>query len=294
MIARPMLAAKATDEQLRQLKWPMLLSPKIDAIRGFVANGQLLSRTLKPIRNHHTQALFGRPELNGLDGELVVGSPVDKNLMQKSTSGIMSFTGRPDVRFYVFDKWDFPGNFPKRLEAAYYQGIGFREIIHVSHRPVVSYEHMLELEEEYLRLGYEGVMLRDIRGPYKQNRSTLREQYLVKVKRFHDSEAEILSYAPLLRNGNEATTDERGYTKRSSHAENKVADDLLGTLGVRDLHTGVEFDIGSGLTLAQRQALWTHRASLLGRIVKYKHFPVGVKDKPRHPIFLGFRHRDDM
>ena len=29
-------------------------------------------------------------------------------------------------------------------------------------------------------------------------------------------------------------------------------------------------------------------------IVKYKHFPVGEKDKPRFPVFIGFRAKEDM
>ena len=109
MIKRPMLAAKATDEELQALfkrGHSFLLSPKIDGIRALVVNGQLVSRTLKPIRNYHTQALFGRPELEGLDGELVVGNPWDKNLMQQTSSGVMSYDGKPPVKFIVFDRWD--------------------------------------------------------------------------------------------------------------------------------------------------------------------------------------------
>ena len=107
MIKRPMLAAKATDDELQALfkrGHSFLLSPKIDGIRALVVNGQLVSRTMKPIRNYHTQQLFGRPELEGLDGELVVGNPWDKNLMQQTSSGVMSYGGRPDVKFCVFDK----------------------------------------------------------------------------------------------------------------------------------------------------------------------------------------------
>jgi len=109
VIKRPMLAAKATDEELQALfkrGHLFLLSPKIDGIRALVVNGQLVSRTLKPIRNAHTQALFGRPELEGLDGELVVGNPWDKNLMQQTSSGLMSISGQPNVTFHVFDKWN--------------------------------------------------------------------------------------------------------------------------------------------------------------------------------------------
>ena len=300
MIKRPMLAAKATDEELQALfkrGHSFLLSPKIDGIRALVVNGQLVSRTLKPIRNYYTQALFGRPELEGLDGELVVGNPWDKNLMQQTSSGVMSYDGKPDVTFYVFDYWNKSFGFRDRLEQVKAFNIqkGWVNIKYVNHTIAHNYDYLLRMEEEYLSQGYEGVMLRHPNGPYKQNRSTLREAYLVKVKRFSDGEAIVTGSEPLYRNLNAATLDERGYTKRSHSKDGKVADDLLGNLLVRDLSSGAEFSIGSGFTEAQRIQLWEERNSLHGRIVKYKSFKnAGVKDAPRHPIFLGFRHEDDM
>lgn len=298
MIKRPMLAAKATDEELQALfkrGHPFLLSPKIDGIRALVVNGTLVSRTMKPIRNYYTQQLFGRPELEGLDGELVVGNPWDKNLMQQTSSGVMSYDGKPDVSYCVFDNYLWEGAFFERLHRAKLQTTEDINLIYVGHELVHSYEELLEKEQLALSQGYEGVMLRHPNGPYKQNRSTLREAYLVKVKRFSDGEAIVTGSEPLYRNLNAATLDERGYTKRSHSKDGKVADDLLGNLLVRDLSSGAEFSIGSGFTEAQRTSLWEQRDRLVGRIVKYKSFKnAGVKDAPRHPIFLGFRDVEDM
>ena len=299
MIKRPMLAAKATDDELQALfkrGHSFLLSPKIDGIRALVVNGQLVSRTLKPIRNAHTQALFGRPELEGLDGELVVGNPWDKNLMQQTSSGVMSISGKPNVTFHVFDKWNEYKGFGIRLRATNKASWNAQQPVEmVLHELVHSYEQMLERETAYLSQGYEGVMLRHPGGPYKQNRSTLKEAYLVKVKRFHDAEAVVLDWEPLMRNYNEQERDERGYAKRSSVSANKEADDLIGALLVRCCASGQEFSIGSGFTEAQRIQLYGERHRLAGRVLKYKSFKMtGVKDKPRHPIFLGFRDVEDM
>ena len=298
-LRRPLLAAKTTDEDLRRLTWPMLASPKIDGIRALVVNGQLVSRTLKPIPNRYTQSLFGRPELEGLDGELVVGEPWDRNLMQQTTSGVMSFGGMPKVSYFVFDKWDAVGVFNWRTSVAstkaYLQKKHFQTPIeYVDHSLLENESEFITYEGWCLEKGYEGVMLRDPLGKYKQNRSTLRERTLLKVKRFHDAEAIIVSYSPLMRNENAAQLDERGYTKRSTHQDNKIPDSLLGSLCVRDCETGITFDIGTGFTEAQRQSLWDDKSNLLGRIIKYKSFAVGVKDKPRFPIFLGFRSPLDM
>lgn len=292
-ISRPLLAAKTTDADLEKLRFPLLLSPKIDGVRALVINGKLMSRSMKPIPNKFTQALFGRPELEGLDGELVVGNPFDKNLMQQTTSGVMSHNGNPHVEYHVFDRWDSLSVFADRWDSlAVHHGDGF--IRRVPHTYVYTLEDVLALEKHYVGIGYEGIMLRDPNGRYKQNRSTLREGILLKVKRFHDGEAIITGYEPLERNLNSATLDERGYTKRSTAADGRVADALIGSLTVRDASTGVSFSIGSGFTESQRRDLWENREDLLGKIVKYKSFAVGVKDKPRFPIFLGFRSPLDM
>jgi DNA ligase-1 len=64
---------------------------------------------------------------------------------------------------------------------------------------------------------------------------------------------------------------------------------VLGALKVRDIHSGVEFDIGTGFDDVLRLWVWEHREENMGRLVKYKYFPTGSKDKPRFPTFLGFR-----
>lgn len=302
MITRPMLAAKATEQELQNLfrgGKEFLLSPKIDGIRALVVNGKLMSRTMKPIRNAYTQNLFGHPDLEGLDGELVVGNPWDKDLMQNTLSGVMSVLGFPNVKYHVFDVWSSDQGFTHRHAIELYQKVTeeYSDIVNiVPHYVCKSYEDLLVYEQDFLAKGYEGVMLRSLCGPYKQNRSTLKEAYLVKVKRFHDYEAVIVGYEALQRNLNPAEENELGLTKRSHAASGKVSDELIGSVIVKDLTTGVEFSIGSGFTESLRRNLWEIRnESLVGRVVKYKCFTAtGTKDKPRFPIFLGFRDPEDM
>lgn len=63
---------------------------------------------------------------------------------------------------------------------------------------------------------------------------------------------------------------------------------MLGAL-VCALPGGIKFSIGSGFTQEEREAFWAIRDKLPGRLVKYKYFPVGVKDRPRFPVYLGWR-----
>lgn len=62
----------------------------------------------------------------------------------------------------------------------------------------------------------------------------------------------------------------------------------MGSLLVNDPKFGL-FNIGTGFNQEERSQLWSIRNELIGKVVKYKYFPVGMKDKPRHPVFLGFR-----
>ena len=52
--------------------------------------------------------------------------------------------------------------------------------------------------------------------------------------------------------------------------------------------------MGSGFDAEQKKNFWADRENLLGRVIKYKSLKVGAIDKPRHPIFLGFRSKEDM
>ena len=57
---------------------------------------------------------------------------------------------------------------------------------------------------------------------------------------------------------------------------------------------GQQFEVGVGLNDADSKLFWANRPKLVGLTLKYKHFPQGGKDKPRHAVFLGLRDKWDM
>jgi DNA ligase-1 len=291
---KPMLAC---DHDPDKLRFPLFASPKLDGLRGLVHEGKLLSRSLKPIPNRHVSKILSDPIFNGLDGELIAGSPTAHNCMQACTSFFMAQDKvSDDWSFRVFDLHDRTESYDVRVEL-----LADRVLAPVSHHIVLhtsavisDHDELLAYEAEQLAAGYEGLILRCPNSPYKFGRSTVKEGYLLKVKRFVDNEAVILGFEEQMFNGNEATTNELGRTKRSSHKAGLVGKDTLGALLVRDLKTDVEFSIGTGLDDAVRRHIWGTRDEHLGKLVKYKSFPIGVKDAPRHPVFLGFRDARDM
>lgn len=115
-----------------------------------------------------------------------------------------------------------------------------------------------------------------------------------KVKRFMDSEAEILGIVEEMENTNEKVTNELGRGARSHHLAGMVPKGRAGALQVRDLATGIEFQIGTGMNDADRIWFWEHRNEAVGKTVKYKSFLIGVKEAPRFPVYLGGREGWDM
>lgn len=310
---KPMLAAKPDpaelDAVLAKLPLPALFSPKLDGIRATVQNGKLYSRSLKLIPNKAMQALWGRKELNGLDGEVVVGPPTAEDCFNHTSSVVMSRDkGAEDAVFYVFDRYSVllhPFKFRYDSVVGVCSARTFCEKIQlVKHKHVASPKKLAEYEAQVLKAGYEGIMRRDPAGKYKQGRSTVKEGGLIAIKRFVDAEAVILDTYEQMENTNEKKVNELGKMKRSSHKAGKVGKGTLGGFVVRTYGLGTyggtppgeTFNIGTGqgLTDAVRLELWNRRKSLIGKIVKFRYQLIGTKDAPRQPIFLGFRDKGDM
>lgn len=113
MAFKPHLAGEGI---LGEIAYPKLASPKLNGVRGIVQDSTLYARSLKEIPNRFTSALFSRPELEGYDGELVVGPFHDKDVFTTSTSGVMSVAGNPAVLFYAFDVFHPTMPFHERIE----------------------------------------------------------------------------------------------------------------------------------------------------------------------------------
>jgi DNA ligase-1 len=292
---KPLLAATYSSEM--EPRFPYLASPKLDGIRCVIRDGVALSRTLKPIPNKYIQSILGNPSLNGFDGEIIVGSATHPECFRNTSTVVMSHDKIvDDFTYYVFDHTEMPtATFTERNLAVFESCLGNHiNTEALNHVWVRSEEELESRESEYLDAGFEGLMLRDPTALYKHGRSTLKQQTLIKVKRFADSEAIVLGFDELEHNENEKAVNELGRSKRSSHQDGKVLAGTLGALRVRDIVSDFEFNIGTGLTAQDRQTIWDNQQNFVGKLAKYKFFPVGIKDKPRHPVFLGWRSNIDI
>jgi DNA ligase-1 len=297
---RPMLATLLPPPDEYQLVFPMMGSPKIDGFRCVATRGAPLSRTATMFENLYLQAKFREEEflMDGLDGELCVGDPWAKNLIGK-TAAVNTILGEPNFTFWVFDHAHYPeASFAFRNRQAELACESLPKWVrYLEQKLIWSYEELSDYETQCLKLGYEGIILREPASRYKQGRATKREGTMFKVKRYKDAEAVIIGYHELMSNTNEATIDARGYTKRSSHQENMVPMGTLGAWECRGLggqFAGKEFKVGGGMSAAQRAEFWISRESYRGTPLKFKYFDYGILELPRHAIFIDFRPKFDI
>lgn len=309
----------ASDFEESKLRFPLGAQPKIDGVRGANLTGKLLARSLKEIRNRHTFRFFSRSYFAGFDGELAAEHECHPDLCRLTTSATSSIEGQPFVLWWLFDYVTVDTqNLPyyerykalaNRLAELTADPIYQPYAGHLRIMPMVmcnSLEQLLAYEEECLEAGYEGVCVRDLKGMHKKGRSTVREGGLLRIKRFIEDEAIVTGIIEGERNENDAQINELGKTFRSTHQENMIPNGMVGNIqavACKDVFDGKKQVIGKGqlLTISpgnmphdQRKMYFENRHLLVGKTIKYKFFPKGIKEKPRFPTFVTIRDSTDM
>lgn len=303
-IIRPMLAQAVTLQDLNKIRYPCIVQIKYDGIRGVVYNGGIYSRSGKSLPNKHVQSFFKAlqeevPEAYGLDGELIVGLANDSHVCMNTTSAIMTQGGKPEFLFYAFDliRQNTPyytrrvalSNLIEQLPEQFRS-----KIVLASEFEAADSDRVQFYMSSFLEQKLEGCILREPSGVYKHGRSTLKQGLLLKYKDIVDCEGIIVGFEQLQRNLNQPTSSELGYTVRSSHKDNKVPDNLLGALIVCSPGWNGTFKVGTGFDIATREMIWNNRGSYIHQPIKFKYLQAGMKDLPRHPVFLGFRKWSDL
>jgi DNA ligase 1 len=284
-VFRPLLASTLDKPEI--LRFPVIVSPKLDGVRCSIVDGLPLSRNGKLIRNKYVQDSLSSPVLSGLDGELVVGPFNGKDVLNQTIRGVMSADGVPPFTYYVFDNFEL-GHRPFTERYASLKGFSHPRITVLAHEMVRTLEGLARFERDALAAGFEGVMIRRPGAPYKNGRSTPDDGILRKLKRFYDGEATVLEVLEGKSNQNKATINELGYLERSAHQENMVPAGRVGTLVVSQ--DGEKFNVSPGrMTQAERQHYWQNQHLIVGRTIKYKAFLYGAIDAPRFATFQAFR-----
>lgn len=296
MQLQPMKGAKP--DAKNPIRFPVYASIKYDGIRCWTPAGEPRSNQNKLVPNKHIARMLAETrEVHNKDFEIIVGDPADPLCYNRTETMYKRHDEVGDFKVYIFDDIEYPDySFTDRQNK-------LRNAV-LPDWAVLVKQHLIEnqqqLDELYAKVtgeGHEGLILRSPGATYKFGRSTAKEQGMLKLKPQEDSEFRITGCYEAMENLNEAFENELGRTARSSHQENKQGLNMLGGFYAVEYHTGVEFKVAPGkLTHDQRRELWqqwlANPEAVKKLIGKYRHFPVGAKDKPRHGRWIGWTSED--
>jgi DNA ligase-1 len=166
-----------------------------------------------------------------------------------------------DVRFVVFDAPSLNLPFEERME--FLEKEFLTQMVHEthvrvhSHQKVQSLSHLMGLLQQYESQGAEGLMIRKPGSFYEAQRS----HTLLKVKPFKDTEAVVIGHKP----------------GKGRHKG------VMGAIVLR-MPSGVEFDLGTGFSGAQRR-----NPPAIGATVSYRYTELTKDGKPKCTGFICVR-----
>lgn len=264
------------------------VTDKFDGIRCLTTNEGAMSRSMKPIPNRHVQLFMATRVPVGWDGELMTGS-----IFGDCQSHFMSHDVVGDFTYHVFDDYTHAylpySERVERLKRFALMNPSMPQVKFELPRVVRDFATLQKEENEAVEdRGREGLILRVPWQVYKYGRSTLAEAGMLKLKRWEDAEATVVSFEPLMRNTNAPEQDAFGRQKRGHGISGKVPDEMLGAFIVYSEEFGT-FNIGGPFTQLQRCKFWEDRHNLVGKQVTYKFQRHGTKEKPRSPRFHRIR-----
>lgn len=288
-----MLAPNDTID-IKTLKYPLLVSYKLDGIRCIFRNGEMTSRALKQFPNVQLRKRFeGLAKLANLNNVLLDGELLSKSLTFNELSGLTRQLDKElpdDLYFYCFDivhKEQFHIPFQIRIVNLHELKAPYVQL--VKQNLFNTVEEVNKYYEEALDWGCDGLILRDPNGKYKFGRGTIKEGLIFKMKPFQTFDADIIDViqGTEVRKGAEKKINELGRSVTSKKKDDRVLIDKASAFVVK--YEGLDLKVTIAMTDEEKEEVWQNRKKYIGRCIEYKGLLVGSKDLPRHPVFLRFR-----
>ena len=318
---KPMLACNESVD-LDKISYPKYASMKLDGIRCvFHPELGMVSRSLKPIQNKQLQVKFkymiekSKKENRFFDGELyghnrtfqeITRACMTKDFCeQKTVNKLLKEKGEntiqyikdliSDMKFYCFDTY-FDGINERFMDKITIINVVQNDLsihdntyISVTQAVVNSKEDVEKFFEVALKEGYEGLILRNPDSPYKFGRSTLKEEYMLKVKPFKSFDAQIIDViqGTEVDPKAEKKINELGRSVTSRKKDDRVLVDKAAAFLVTYEHHTLKVSLA--MTDEEKEEIWNNKMNYIGRMIEYKGMMIGAKDVPRHPVFVRFR-----
>jgi DNA ligase-1 len=250
-----------------------------------------------------------------MDGELAANNERHPDLCRLTSSALSTIKGEPFTFWHVFDCLRKEVVRAPYLERYKYlqQYISYEQTqgrcMHARIVPMEiceNLEQLIALDTKWLEMGYEGTIIRGLDATHKEGRSTVLQGQLLRIKRFIEAEAMVIAVEEGNANENEVQVNELGRTFRTSHQDNKVPNGLVGNLQcsvLEDVYFEDELILMKGQIITvspgnmdhkMRKHYFENQREVVQKIITFKFFPKGIKDKPRFPTFKCLRAIEDM
>lgn len=286
IIVRPMLANTfsfdlyKTKNRSFKINFPAYIQKKYDGIRciSYLKDGNVILESRKGIPFQNFQLLKiqlktileKQPNTFYLDGELYTNE-----LDFETISGLIRLhekSCKPDdikmidlIDYHVYDLVD-----TNKLELTYQERFNMLNEILNKNTKCKSVETIIAKElddvkkyhDEFVKDGYEGIMIRDMNGPYEINK---RSKYLQKFKEFMEEEFKIVGF-------HEGTGDEKGsIVWNCTTSDNK------------------SFSVRPKGTFESRKKLFIDGDKYIGKLLTVIFQEYSSENIPRFPVGKGIR-----
>lgn len=209
-VKKPMLCKKYTDVKPEKFNKLYKASRKMDGVRCslFYKNG-IVQTSSRGGKNYNTaishicndmiiKNFFSHNPNLVLDGEIYKHgwtlSKISGMCRLKDKTNEMR-----ELQFHCYDIVDTDKTFNERLEILNMVSNKLKltnKIQVLEHVDISGYDNIIELHNQFVNEGYEGLVLRDPNAKYK---SSVKDERMIKVKMFDDDEFEIIGHADGLR-----------------------------------------------------------------------------------------------
>jgi len=277
--------------ELPQQQW--FVSEKLDGIRCLIIDGQLLSRSLKPLPNKALQTLLAKALLYSKQHHLLLdGELFSRSLSFTALVSVIMSENAPlphDVRYYCFDavqqeQYSMPYHDRYRLIPTDVPAVVVHEQLLMPTANLTDYYNTL-LERQS-----EGIIIRHPQSEYKQGRLTMKSGWGYKLKPFITIDAVVIGVEQATNAAEDSarTINELGYSVTSRKLADRVAVEKASALLVRNTD-GVVQKVSLAVSTSEKERVWKERERIIGKCIEYKALAVGMKDKLRHPVFVRWR-----
>lgn len=277
-IIKPMLAYPYEEKDFPDDEALFHVQPKLDGIRCIAdRSGNLWSRQGKKIE--------GVPHIEKSVLELFANQDVPSNILyfdgelyshqlsfQEITSLVrkevnVKFKEAEAINFHIYDA--VPSNsdgFSDRFTVWVQPIENIPSHIEIVFDNCIKKKNFDKAHDEYVSLGYEGMMIRKDGIPYEYKRT----HQLTKYKKFHQEEYEIVD------------------------VEKEEHKDALGSfLLLLSLKDQTFFNARPSFSEEEKQKVWDSKDSYIGKIATVKFQELSNDGVPRFPVVLGIRNLDD-